>query len=677
MENPNFLKQKYDLHNSEEVKSAAESAERKTGEKVPQNPADRIQNYLDRLDNIIHPPMLENHPNFDRQERNLNLLKNVFHEEFVIKPEEIPESYFTTQQRLAREQGHGDIEISDEQKEQLAEIVIADQKSSLDNWIDYLSSDDATYPDWLKYYAFRSILNLGEYDKENKQFTKRSKSTVKPFPDINREALAYVLDAIEKKYQPQTEEQKKIEGEKKNQAEGDLTEEEKQARKEEQEKFAKLLQGENFAKLYAWAIDKVTPASQEKLANTEGRWVKYDQNSDHMPLVESLQGHGTGWCTAGESTAQAQLSGGDFYVYYSLDENGQPKIPRAAIRMQGDSIAEVRGIGPDQNLDPQIGDVVKDKMKEFPDGAAYEKKSVDMKKLTEIDNKNKAGQELSKDDLIFLYEIDSTIEGFGYQRDPRIVEIAQTRNKEADASIIFECAPDQIAKTAKEINENTKAYIGSLPSMLGLMMEYYPEENENYDFLEQPMFFDLIQKYNIENVYTSFPEGRIERGILRIGGMSKEELKEGIRNKKDESGKNYQIYSTAEYMMDSHDFTTAEKSEEMSLIKLKVGDLGFGDKNPTTDEIYARIKELGLELCPAETGPRLRIDYEEVFKKKQPIDEYLRIGMKQIADSDGDPDVFSVDRSDDGLWLSNGWAKPDDRWNPGHRFVFRFRKCET
>jgi hypothetical protein len=97
-------------------------------------------------------------------------------------------------------------------REQLAEVIISDQESTLDNWVDYLSSDDATYPDWLKYYAFRSVISLSTYDKEKHQFGKRvfpkkdpgtqkltNEPTVAPFPDLNREALAYVLDAIEKK----------------------------------------------------------------------------------------------------------------------------------------------------------------------------------------------------------------------------------------------------------------------------------------------------------------------------------------------------------------------------------------------------------------------------------------------------------------------------------------------
>ena len=39
------------------------------------------------------------------------------------------------------------------------------------------------------------------------------------------------------------------------------------------------------------------------------------------------------------------------------------------------------------------------------------------------------------------------------------------------------------------------------------------------------------------------------------------------------------------------------------------------------------------------------------------------------TDSDGNPNVFKLERNDDGLWLNDNWAKPDNEWRPGHEFV--------
>jgi len=628
-----LLKKKYDLHKSPEVESAARRTRTRTGEKVPQDPLVRIQNYLDRLDNIVNPSSLEGSSGFDRKERNLEMLKHRLYDKLVVKSGEIPENYWETQKRIIRERGQGaDLGQVDfnELKRQNIEAIVTDQKSSLDNWLDYLSSQDAMYPNAFKYFALRSILSMGEYDKEKKVFTQRSKGTTKPFPDLNREALAYVLDAIEKKYKGKNVDLPSLE-------------------EKDQQQFEKLLQSENFAKLYAFAIEKVTPESAESLINTKGIWKKYNRDSDHMPLVQSLQGHATGWCTAGESVAQAQLKNGDFYVYYSFDKDGRPTIPRVAIRMEENNIGEIRGIAPEQNLDPYINPIVEEKLKEFPDRELYKKKISDMRLLTEIDNKTEKGQSLTGEDLLFLYETNNKIQGFGYQKDPRIEELRAKRDAESDMLIIFNCEKDQIAKNASEINENTKAYVGPLV---------------NYDKNGKIIrIFDLFQKYHIEQVYTSFPEGKIKFDELTIGGKNKNELKKEIKE-------NMNIYSYAEDILDSKNFTTLKSPESFATVRLRVEDLGFEKgHNPTTEEVYSRALELGLNLCPAEVGPHQRL--KDI---NQPMNDWHFIAMKQITDRNGPPGVFALVHNVNGLWLRGAWARPDYKWRPEDEFMFGLSK---
>ena len=416
-----FLHQRdSELHTTNPVKHEQERKKIK-GEKSTQKPAEKIADFMAVLE--------KTHLSHREEPRVLERLKRYYHQEYVIKEAEIPESYFENQRRLAREQGYGDIDITDEQKEQLAEVIISDQKSSLNNWLDYYTSPDSnSFPMWAKYWSFNGLLKLANYDKKNYKFNNRTKDTVAPFADLNREALAYTIDAIVKKAQKQQ-----------------ITQE------QEDPEFKKLLQGANFGKLYAYAIEKVTPAKEAELQEVKGEWLKYNKGSDHMPLVKSLQGHGTGWCTAGEQTAQTQLKGGDFYVYYSYDKNSEPTIPRIAIRMQDNKIAEVRGVAPDQNLDPYITEVVDQKLSEFgQEGKAYQKKTKDMKRLTEIDNRAKQGQELTKDDLRFLYELDNPIKGFGYQQDPRIKELIKGRDIKQDLSFVLNISPNQISLTKEE-----------------------------------------------------------------------------------------------------------------------------------------------------------------------------------------------------------------------------------
>lgn len=114
--------------------------------------------------------------------------------------------------------------------------------------------------------------------------------------------------------------------------------------------------------------------------------------------------------------------------------------------------------------------------------------------------------------------------------------------------------------------------------------------------------------------------------------------------------------------------TYATQPETVNLVRLSVKDMGF-NSYATTTHIFAKAKELGLELCPAEVGPALRLAYRD-----QPIDEWLIIGMEPGADRDGSPGVFYVDRSPGGLWLYGGFAGPDEKWSPDDQFLFRLRK---
>jgi hypothetical protein len=361
-----------------------------------------------------------------------------------------------------------------------------------------------------------------------------------------------------------------------------------------------------------------------------------------MPLVESLQGHGTGWCTAGESTAQTQLANGDFYVYYSEDKDGKIIIPRAAIRMEGDSIGEVRGVAANQNLDPFIGSVVAEKMKEFPDGAAYEKKAGDMKRLTTLEKKTTLGQQLTQDDLVFLYELKSPIQGFGYDRDPRIGELRAKRNKEEDAPIVFGCAKEQIARNVNEIKPDIKAYVGALA----------------------PGIFDKLPE-SIEHIYTKFPEGKIERIRMMVGGKSVQEYEKEMDKENEQiinDNDKFKIYTYAKQILQK--VKTSKQPQETEIIRLSVADLGF-TKATRYDELCKKAKELGLELCPAEVGPALRLEL-----KDQPMGDYFRVAMEPLTDSGGYPKLFDVDRDEDGRWLDTDYGDPVNQWNPDFSFVF-------
>ncbi|MDP2933520.1 MAG: hypothetical protein Q8N81_05320, partial [bacterium] len=111
-------------------------------------------------------------------------------------------------------------------------------------------------------------------------------------------------------------------------------------------------------------------------------------------------------------------------------------------------------------------------------------------------------------------------------------------------------------------------------------------------------------------------------------------------------------------------FTASETETEIDLVNVSVAELGFKD-GATRKDIYDKAKELGLELCPNEVGPQLRLQYED-----QPIGEWLRVAMGPLSDSVGSLYVFRVGRDGIGLWLSGSNGYPVSFWGGDIRFVF-------
>ena len=373
----------------------------------------------------------------------------------LICRDKVPESYFDLQRRIARERGYGDFELTDRQKEEDVKRLRADQRESLTKWSDYLCSEENghSYPDWFKVYVWESFKKIGEFDEEGGKFKKRTKSTVAPWPELNAEALSYVYDKI---------------------SEGVI-----QGKDIEDKQMAELLNRGNFAAMYAYAIYscEVGGLTPELREITGGSWVKYGQiegeyspnysrrrtrrgyeptdespvdNSTAMRLAESLQGKGAGWCTAGTHTAAHQLSKGNFYVYYTPDNDGNDTMPRVAIRMEGNQVAEVRGVAPRQNVEDTLLDVVAEKLNTLPGGGEYYKKVEQMRRLTGIDNRVKAGGELTAEDLVFL-RFGERIEGFGLYDDDRVDKLLENRRVDDDFDFVLR-STDDINKLVDSMN---------------------------------------------------------------------------------------------------------------------------------------------------------------------------------------------------------------------------------
>ena len=416
-----FLDKVYkDLHLSEIVMHTANKSDDKY---------QKIEKYMQRLEDVTKRASEHN---------KISLIKRYYYKKYVIKEQNVPESYFRKQEKIALDRGYGHVKYDEKTKKQEIEHIINEQKSSLDTWLDYFFSKDTDmYPTWFKYYVFQGMLKLGYFDKEKNSYTKRTESTVKPFIELNREALSLIYSELIKVLN------------KENIDDGKLNE---------------LINNGSFSKLYSYAVLKLDSIKDDGFKSDDGIWKKYNKGSNPEILFNDINGKGTGWCTAGGiETARAHINGGDFHVYYTKDREGNYTKPRIAIRMNGNQIAEIRGIRENQNIEANMEKVVDKKLEEFPDKDKYEKKVKDMEMLTYIYTKHQNKGELAKSDLRFLYEIDDEITGFGYKKDPRIEEILNDRNVKKDLAFVLNCKEENISLTEEEaLSGNIIYHYGNL-----------------------------------------------------------------------------------------------------------------------------------------------------------------------------------------------------------------------
>lgn len=436
-EQSKFLGKLYDMLIREEIiKDSNKPKDLKT--KV-----ERAKKYFEKLQRVQEK-------SFDSK-RYLQMIKSLYYDRYVIKEKDIPESYLRNLEARYLNEGYGHVNLvnpqndSDESyRNECIGDIIRTQKDSLNSWLNYFLSADSEYlPMWAKVWAFHGMLKIGNLEDDKSGYKRRSNVTVNPFVELDSEILARCFELLNVKQM----------------TDDDLD---------------KLVRTGNFSKLYGSLLSK---KKQIKRTGIKGIWKKYNRETEkdalkkeksgiepeYMKLYNSLQLYNTGWCTAGsKETAMLHINGGDFYVYYSIDENGEYKIPRIAIRMKGNAIGEIRGIAPSQNIESDMEMILEEKLKEFPDASRYKKKVNDMKILTEIYQKYINHIEFTKEELRFLYEIDTKIDGFGYDDDPRIAEIIKFRSRRRDLSIIFDCNEDEIGLSKSDLNRKLVYYDGNI-----------------------------------------------------------------------------------------------------------------------------------------------------------------------------------------------------------------------
>ena len=392
---------------------------RQNKEKLPgKNNERRNFAYLSRLNNMVEKYG-------DKVEQKL---WEASAENVVMDYEDIPEAYWKQQEQILRDNGQGR-ELSRYEKEILAEDLIEKQRESITSWANYLGDKNCPYPLWFKVYAFDGISKMSNtLNLDDADYNRRDNTTALSFPKLNAEILAKVYRQINDFY--------------------GVDKENWLAQHSDDEKLVSLVKSANFPKLYAKELvdTKVILKTPERTEDVHGDWFEYKLGDEEE--IASLA-EGTRWCVVDPNVAHNYLVYGEYghskstgsdkesnskakFIIFRLEDPNSPGVyasnGSASIRLDPNGIVdEVSGLNDGQAVEDALVPIVKKKALSLPGGEKYLQKFDDKQALIKLDNKMKEGEDLTKEELSFLYELDrpiATLDTYNIE-DPRIPELKE------------------------------------------------------------------------------------------------------------------------------------------------------------------------------------------------------------------------------------------------------------
>jgi len=155
----------------------------------------------------------------------------------------------------------------------------------------------------------------------------------------------------------------------------------------------------------------------------------------------------------------------------------------------------------------------------------------------------------------------------------------------------------------------------------------------------------------------SFPNVPLGQIVISLGTEPKtaDDFREEFRRSE------IQLDRDGDALLSSDAFMVSKKERFVELVVMSMFKLGV-DSSARYSDIIKKAKAMGLDLCPAEVGPQLRLQY-----KQQPYGENLAIAMEPITNLRR---IFRVVHDDGWLWLIGSTPGPDGLLTMTDRLVF-------
>ncbi len=124
------------------------------------------------------------------------------------------------------------------------------------------------------------------------------------------------------------------------------------------------------------------------------------------------------------------------------------------------------------------------------------------------------------------------------------------------------------------------------------------------------------------------------------------------------------IGDSADEILGRPAFPYTRMKTDVELALFSAADLGVESESSLAD-VYKRARQVGLELCPAEVAPQLRLEYRD-----QPLGEALNIAMEPVATHSGEPTILALVNFGTGLALIGSDGRSEFMVPRTWRFVF-------
>ncbi|MBI0580000.1 helicase [Neobacillus cucumis] len=168
-----------------------------------------------------------------------------------------------------------------------------------------------------------------------------------------------------------------------------------------------------------------------------------------------------------------------------------------------------------------------------------------------------------------------------------------------------------------------------------------------------------------------YPDCPFITRTVEVGGLTKSQLIQKLQQV------SILMNKYGERLFADDKFTTSDTKYSLTTVELTVTDLGFPD-GATTAQLFKKAFELGLELCPLELGPHLRLEYLDqregylgnVSQQHQAPSGAIIIASEILTKDDDFPKGFYLRRINGVLWLRGYIADNLHVWKSEDHFIF-------